>query len=241
MRVLDNFVSASRESLAHLRQRARQQDSASCRQDVGSIFHLAALVSVAQTMESPLETFEVNLMGTLRVLEAAHSASVRHVILASTCRVYGKATILPIAEGYVPAPQSPYAAPKLAAEQTLQLYTRLHGVETVVLRFFNVYGPRLDPALPYADVVPRVITALDAGCRPLIFGDGLQTRDLVGMIGELLGIMPEPDVRPARADEVRRSYTDIALFTAAGFCATTSPREGLAFTIEAFAHNHISR
>lgn len=107
------------------------------------------------------------------------------MILASTCAVYGDTHKLPVSEQDPPAPLSPYAASKLAAEEALKLYTRLHGLETVSLRFFNVYGPRQDPASPYAAVVPRFIAALRAGGQPTIYGDGLQTRDFI-YVGDIV-------------------------------------------------------
>lgn len=187
VRVLDNFSNSSPERLGEARSalsviKGDVRDNATlaaAAQGVQVIFHLAALVSVARSVEQPIETFDVNLTGTLRVLEAARAAGVRRVILASTCAIYGDMARLPLAESDPPAPLSPYAASKLAAEEVLKLYARLYGVETVSLRFFNVYGPRQDPASPYAAVVPRFVAALRAGQQPTIYGDGLQTRDLV--------------------------------------------------------------
>jgi nucleoside-diphosphate-sugar epimerase len=187
VRVIDNFASGSRGRLAELAPDVAVVEGdvrdavalAEAMAGVDTVFHLAALVSVAQSVKQPVESFDVNLLGTLRVLEAAREAGVGRVVLASTCAVYGDTAALPVSERTPPAPVSPYAASKLAAEEALRLYTRLHGLKTVALRFFNVYGPRQDPGSPYAAVVPRFIAALRAGLQPTIFGDGLQTRDFI--------------------------------------------------------------
>jgi UDP-glucose 4-epimerase len=143
------------------------------------VFHLAALVSVAQSVEQPLRAQAVNADGTLHVLEAARQAGVRRVVQASSSAVYGNPSKLPVCESDPVQPLSPYAATKLAAEQLGQLYMRLYGLETVALRFFNVYGPRQDPNSSYAAVVPRFMEALRNGRQPVIYGDGGQTRDFV--------------------------------------------------------------
>jgi nucleoside-diphosphate-sugar epimerase len=191
--VLDDFSSGSPARLAHFGSDVQviegdvrdPQALATAMQGAELVFHLAALVSVIQSVEQPAETFDVNLLGTLRVLEVARQNGVRRVVLASTCAIYGDTASLPVRESDPPAPVSPYAASKLAAEEALKLYTRLHGLETVSLRFFNVYGPRQDPASPYAAVVPRFIVALRAGRQPTIYGDGLQTRDFV-YVGDIV-------------------------------------------------------
>jgi nucleoside-diphosphate-sugar epimerase len=193
VRVLDDFSSGSRARLAALGPAVAVIEGdvrdpaalAGAVAGVDAIFHLAALVSVTQSVEQPVESFDVNLLGTLRLLEAARQAGVGRVVLASTCAVYGDAAALPVSEATPPAPLSPYAASKLAAEEALKLYTRLHGLETVALRFFNVYGPGQDPSSPYAAVVPRFIAALRAGRQPTIFGDGLQTRDFI-YVGDIV-------------------------------------------------------
>ncbi|NWG19346.1 MAG: GDP-mannose 4,6-dehydratase [Chloroflexi bacterium] len=193
VRILDNFSSGSVDRLAHLGADVQVQAGdvrdpralAAAAEGTEVIYHLAALVSVVQSVAQPVETFDVNLTGTLHVLEAARLGGVRRVILASTCAIYGDTHRLPVSEQDPPAPLSPYATSKLAAEEALKLYTRLHRLETVSLRFFNVYGPRQDPASPYAAVVPRFIAALRAGGQPTIYGDGLQTRDFI-YVGDIV-------------------------------------------------------
>lgn len=144
-----------------------------------AVFHHAAVASVAACVADPVGTGSVNLDGTVRVLEAARSAGVARVILASSCAVYGDSEALPLSEGTLPAPQSPYAVHKACAELQAGLYTRLFGVGTVVLRYFNVFGPRQDPAGDYAAVIPCFIAECLAGRAPRVFGDGAQTRDFV--------------------------------------------------------------
>ncbi|MFQ5692399.1 MAG: NAD-dependent epimerase/dehydratase family protein, partial [Nitrospinota bacterium] len=123
------------------------------------------------------ESEAVNAMGTLQVLEAAREAGVRRVIYASSSSVYGDSPALPKREDFSPNPLSPYAVSKLTGEQYCRIYHRLHGLETVGLRYFNVFGPWQDPASPYAAVIPRFIRALLNGERPVVYGDGEQTRD----------------------------------------------------------------
>lgn len=191
--VLDNYSSGSPARLAHLAHEVRLIEGdvrdgaavAAAAEGADVIFHLAALVSVVQSVEEPLETFAVNLTGTLNVLEAARQLRVPRVVLASTCAVYGDEARLPARESDPAAPISPYAASKLAAEEACLLYARLYGVAAVALRFFNVYGPRQDPASPYAAVVPRFLEALRAGRQPTIYGDGLQTRDFI-YVGDIV-------------------------------------------------------
>lgn len=143
------------------------------------VFHLAAIASVPRSVAEPLETQRVNLQGSLRVLEAARRHGARRVVFASSSAVYGEGSGRPSREEDAPEPLSPYALQKLSAEHYLRLYDRLHGIETVSLRLFNVYGPGQDPRSGYAAVIPSF---LDAGLRgrPLrVHGRGEQTRDFV--------------------------------------------------------------
>jgi UDP-glucose 4-epimerase len=149
------------------------------------VFHLAALVSVVESLEAPQKAYASNVLGTVHVLEAARHHGVRRVVQASSCAVYGDTEQLPISEMEPTRPLSPYASTKLAAEQAGQLYQQLYGLETVALRFFNVYGPGQDPTSPYAAVVPRFVAALRTGEQPRIFGDGLQSRDFI-YVGDIV-------------------------------------------------------
>jgi UDP-glucose 4-epimerase len=141
------------------------------------VFHQGARGSVPRSMETPLTTDDWNTHGTLTVLEAARRHGVGRVVAASSSSVYGGAAPRPTVETSPLSPKSPYAVSKVAAEMYLRVYWELFGVETVILRYFNVYGPRQDPNSVYAAVVPRFIAALRAGERPRINGDGLQSRD----------------------------------------------------------------
>jgi UDP-glucose 4-epimerase len=142
------------------------------------VFHLAAMISVPESMAQPVECYRSNVLGSLHVLEAARRAGARRVVLSSSCAVYGNAGH-PVDETSETAPISPYAASKLAMEQAAKMMAVAFGLETVCLRYFNVYGPRQAPDSPYAAAIPIFIRTMQGGRAPAIFGDGLQTRDFV--------------------------------------------------------------
>lgn len=141
------------------------------------VFHLAALPRVARSVADPFGTHLVNVNGTLNVLLAARDTGVRRVVFASSSSVYGDSRTLPKHEKLPPRPQSPYAASKLAGEAYCRSFANVYGLQTVSLRFFNVFGPRQDPTGEYATAVPRFISRMLGGERPVIFGDGTQSRD----------------------------------------------------------------
>ena len=143
------------------------------------VFHLAAIASVARSVDDPRATHETNLTGTLNVLLAARDCGVRKVVFSSSSAVYGDEKTLPKREDMPPVPLSPYAVSKLAGEYYCTVFSELFGVKTVSLRYFNVFGPRQDPHSEYAAVIPKFITRLIDNQPPLIFGDGMQTRDFV--------------------------------------------------------------
>jgi UDP-glucose 4-epimerase len=143
------------------------------------IFHLAALPSVPLSIDDPIRSNEVNILGTLNVLVAARDCHVKKVVFASSCAVYGDTPTLPARENLPLAPLSPYAVTKAAGEQYCGVFRHVYGLPTVCLRYFNVYGPRQDPNSEYAAAVPRFITAALSGRQLTIFGDGQQTRDFV--------------------------------------------------------------
>jgi UDP-glucose 4-epimerase len=142
-------------------------------------FHLAAVVSVTQTVKDPVASALVNELGAIRVLDAARKNGVRRVVLSSSSAVYGDAPQLPKSESMIPAPMSPYAVQKLTNEYYAELYHRLYGLETVCLRYFNVYGPHQDPSSPYSGVISIFMLRAINGEAPIIYGDGGQTRDFV--------------------------------------------------------------
>jgi UDP-glucose 4-epimerase len=145
--------------------------------DVELVFHLAAQGGVLRSVERPLETDRVNTHGTLTVLDAACNTGARRFVYASSSSVYGDTKRHPTPESEPPRPRSPYAASKLAGEAYCQVFGRSGQLETVALRYFNVFGPRQRPDSRYAAVVPRFVDALRRGDRPVIYGDGQQSRD----------------------------------------------------------------
>jgi nucleoside-diphosphate-sugar epimerase len=143
------------------------------------VFHEAALVSVAISVEQPEENDAINIRGTLNVLQAARAAGVKRLVIASSSAIYGNNPELPKREEMLPEPESPYALAKLAGEHYLRLFSSLYGLQTVVLRYFNVFGPRQDARSMYSGVISKFAADLQAGRTPTIFGDGGQTRDFV--------------------------------------------------------------
>jgi len=187
VRVLDNFSTGKRENLQHniekiqlltgdLRESEILNEAV---QGVDYIFHQAAFVSVPQSMEEPDSCFDINVNGTGKLLAAARAAGVKRVVLASSAAVYGENEAVPLSEDEEPDPLSPYAASKSINEIYARLFTKHLGLNVVALRYFNVYGPRQNPASDYAAVVPIFIKTLEGEGEPVIFGDGLQTRDFV--------------------------------------------------------------
>ena len=185
VRIIDNFSSGRRENFADFAREvelieADILDASALRralQGVEVVYHEAAIPSVPKSMAEPIENHEANATGTLRVLYAAREAGVRRLVYAASSAAYGDAPELPKLETQPPAPISPYGASKLAGEYYLQVYAQAFGLETVSLRYFNVFGPRQDPKSEYAAVIPKFITAALAGQTPRIFGDGTQSRD----------------------------------------------------------------
>jgi UDP-glucose 4-epimerase len=143
------------------------------------VFHLAAIVSVPQTVENPIDSADVNEMGTLFVLEASRQAKVKRIVFSSSCAVYGDDPRLPKRENMAPKPTSPYAAQKVAAEYYAKIFNDLYGIETTALRYFNVYGPRQDPSSPYSGVISIFMTKALLNEPAVIYGDGNQSRDFI--------------------------------------------------------------
>lgn len=185
VRVLDNFVTGSRANLAEVQDRIQLVEGSVTDADtvaeavtgVDCILHQSALPSVPRSIRDPLASNNTNVNGALTVLTAARDAGVRRLVYASSSSVYGNSPVLPKEEGMAPNPLSPYAVAKLAAEQYCRVFTRVYGLETVALRYFNVFGPRQDPNSEYAAVIPRFITALLEDREITIYGDGEQSRD----------------------------------------------------------------
>ena len=185
--VLDNLSSGNRANLAYVADRISFIEGDIRNRElltdlllgIELVFHKAAMVSVPQTVEQPIESAEVNDMGTLFLLEAARQAKVQRIVLASSCAVYGDDRRLPKVETMNPKPQSPYAAQKLMGEHYARLYHQLYGLETVCLRYFNVFGPRQDPSSAYSGVISIFMIRAAAGDAPTIYGNGEQFRDFI--------------------------------------------------------------
>jgi nucleoside-diphosphate-sugar epimerase len=145
------------------------------------VLHHAAVASVQASIDDPIETDAVNVGGTLNVLTAAKEVGVRRVVFAASAAIYGNNPITPKQEDLLPSPLSPYGLQKLSAEWYCRIWHSIYGLETVALRYFNIYGPRQDPNGQYAAVVPRFITAIVDGKSPEIYGDGEQSRDFISI------------------------------------------------------------
>ena len=158
-------------------------------QGVDVVLHQAAIPSVPRSVADPLTSHRANVDATLAVLVGAREAGVRRVVYAASSSAYGDTPELPKREDMVPNPLSPYALQKLIGEQYLQLFTRLYGLDTVSIRYFNVFGPRQDPSSPYSGVIALFVTRLLAGLPPLIIGDGEQTRDFTYVDNVVDGVL----------------------------------------------------
>jgi len=213
VRVLDNFSSGRSENLAHLRERIdliegdiRDSDTVTrAMQGVEVVFHQAAVPSVPRSIADPRTSFDANVTGTLNVLLAARDAGCRRVVFASSSSVYGDTPVMPKVETMPPQPLSPYAISKLTGEQLCGVFTRIYGLETVALRYFNVFGPRQDPTSAYAAVIPKFIAALTSGDTPVIFGDGEQSRDFT-----YIDNVVDANLRAATASEAAGQVFNVA-------------------------------
>ena len=187
VRILDNLSTGRKENLSAVLDKVDFHDGDICDPEmlrgvfegVDYVIHLAALSSVVRSIEDPVATTQVNMIGTVQVLLAAREAHVRRVVMAATGAAYGDNPVLPRVETQMPDPLSPYALVKLAGEFYGKIFHRLFGLEFVALRFFNVFGPRQNPKSPYTGVMSKFITAYLSGKTPTIFGNGEQSRDFV--------------------------------------------------------------
>jgi nucleoside-diphosphate-sugar epimerase len=185
VRVIDNLSTGKLKNLKHLMDEIEfiegdlrhPQEVAKAAQGADFILHQAAIPSVPRSVKDPIGSTENNLNGTLHLLMAARDAGVKRVVYASSSSVYGDSPTLPKREDFLPAPLSPYAASKLAGEYYCQVFHRVYGLETVSLRYFNVFGPRQDPLSQYAAVIPKFITLALAKKPLVVYGDGEQSRD----------------------------------------------------------------
>ncbi|MBC8184618.1 SDR family oxidoreductase [candidate division KSB1 bacterium] len=196
VRILDNFSTGKRENITRVKEILESENINNLEklevvegdirsyhivreaiEGVDFILHQAALPSVPRSVKDPLTSNEVNVVGTLNILNAAKEIKVKRIVYASSSSVYGDLEVLPKTEDMLPKPLSPYAVSKLAAEKYCQVFTNLYGLETIVLRYFNVFGPRQDPNSQYSAVIPKFIKIIKEGKSPTVFGDGEQSRD----------------------------------------------------------------
>ena len=184
--VLDDFSTGHQENLAKNEKLEIVEGDIrdfktvnACMQGVDWVFYKAAVASVPKTVNDPIGSSAVNYQGSLHVLEAARQNRANRVVFASSTALYGDEPTLPKVETMLPVTLSPYAVDKLASEYACGMYSSLYGLETVSLRYFNVYGPRQDPYSPYSGVISIFADKLNQGAAPTIFGDGEQTRDFV--------------------------------------------------------------
>ena len=185
VRVLDNLATGKTVNLARIAGRIDFQEADI--RDLAAIsphftgaqyvIHLAALPSVARSVDDPLTANEVNVTGTLNVLLAARDAGVKRLVFAASAAAYGDNPTMPRVETLTPDPLSPYALAKVAGEYYCRVFTTIYGLETVALRFFNIFGPRQNPDSPYTGVLSKFVPAYELGNTPVIFGDGEQSRD----------------------------------------------------------------
>ena len=194
VRVVDNFSTGYRRNL---RQGVECVEGDLAQKDVAQaavagmeyVIHQAAIPSVPRSVERPEESHRANIDATLQILLAARDAGVKRVVFAGSSSVYGDTDVLPKTETMPTNPLSPYALQKLMGEMYMQMFTRLYGLETVTTRYFNVFGPRQDPGSPYSGVISLFIKALNEGKRPIIYGDGEQTRDFTFVANVVDGVI----------------------------------------------------
>jgi nucleoside-diphosphate-sugar epimerase len=207
VRIADSFVTGKRENIEAAVQVARQaaphavapevvagdlaEESVARRavRDMEFVLHQAAIPSVPRSVNDPITSNRANVDATLAVLVAARDAGVRRVVFAGSSSAYGDTPTLPKREDMPTQPLSPYALQKLVGEQYMQMFTRLYGLETVTIRYFNVFGPRQDPGSAYSGVISRFLLALTEGDTPVIYGDGEQTRDFTYVANVVDGVL----------------------------------------------------
>jgi nucleoside-diphosphate-sugar epimerase len=196
VRVVDSLITGKRQNLAHVTgaefiegDLADIDVARRAVQGVDYVLHQAAIPSVPRSVQDPITSNRANIDASLNVLVAARDAGVKRVVYAGSSSAYGNTPTLPKVETMPTAPLSPYALQKLVAEQYCQMFTQLYGLETVTIRYFNVFGPRQDPSSPYSGVISLFISALCEGHRPKIFGDGEHTRDFTYVANVVDGVL----------------------------------------------------
>ena len=211
--VFDDLSTGYEKNIAHIRDAVtfirgdiRDADAVRRAMDgVDYVLHQAALASVPRSIEDPVLVTDVNLRGTLVVLEEARRAGVKRFVYAASSSAYGDSETLPKIETMIPKPLSPYAASKLAGEHYCSVYARVYGLSTVSLRYFNIFGPRQDPRSQYAAVIPIFASHLIAGTQPTIFGDGEQSRDFT-----FIENVVDANIRASLCGEARGDVVNVA-------------------------------
>ncbi len=209
VRVVDSLITGKRDNLAHVPEAEFVEgdlaDLEVARRAVAGmdyVLHQAAIPSVPRSVQDPMTSNRANIDATLTVLVAARDAGVTRVVYAGSSSAYGNTPTLPKHEGMPAHPLSPYALQKLVGEQYMQLFTSLYGLETVTIRYFNVFGPRQDPSSPYSGVISLFISALVEGRPPTIHGDGGQTRDFTYVANVVDGVLRAVDAPKASGEVI---------------------------------------
>src|SRR6476660_2156695 len=209
VRVADSLITGKRRNLAHLPGveflEGDLADLAFAQQAVDGmeyVLHQAAIPSVPRSVKDPITSNRANIDASLNVLVAARDAGVKRVVYAGSSSAYGDTPTLPKREDMPTNPLSPYALQKLVAEQYCRMFTRLYGLETVTIRYFNVFGPRQDPGSPYSGVISLFATALLDGRQPTIYGDGEQTRDFTYVANVVDGVLRACDAPDASGEVI---------------------------------------
>jgi nucleoside-diphosphate-sugar epimerase len=171
-------------------------------QGIDYVLHQAAIPSVPRSVQDPITSNRANIDASLNVLVAARDAAVKRVVYAGSSSAYGNTPTLPKVETMATAPLSPYALQKLVAEQYCQMFTRLYGLETVTIRYFNVFGPRQDPSSPYSGVISLFISALCDARQPTIYGDGEHTRDFTYVANVVDGVLRACTAESAKGEVI---------------------------------------
>jgi nucleoside-diphosphate-sugar epimerase len=209
VRVADNLVTGKRRNLDHIRgveflegDLADLAFAKTATDGMEFVLHQAAMASVPRSVKDPITSNRANIDAALNVLVASRDAGVKRVVYAGSSSVYGDTPTLPKHEGMMPNPLSPYALQKLVGEEYCRMFTRLYGLETVTIRYFNVFGPRQDPGSPYSGVISLFATALLEGRRPTIYGDGEQTRDFTYVANVVDGVLKACEARDANGQTI---------------------------------------
>ncbi len=216
VRILDNLSTGRKENLAALKGDVEfvegdirnMEDLHTAMSGIDMVFHQAALPSVPRSIEEPRACHESNITGTLNVLLAARRSGVKRVIYAGSSSAYGDTPVLPKKEDMTPSPLSPYALAKLTGEYYCQVFSSVYKLETITLRYFNVFGPRQNPESQYAAVIPKFVQAVQENKSPIVYGDGEQTRDFT-----YVGNVASANILAAQAEKTSGEVVNVATHT----------------------------